>query len=175
MKKKKKSKKIFKVILIFIILVMAFGCTFCYINVNPISKESSEVLFNIQSDSSIREIALKLKDEDLIRDENFFLLYVKINKISNIKAGTFKLNRNMSLKQMTSIIQDSKNIITDEITVTFKEGLNMRGIAKVIDEKTVNSYNDVMDLLKDKEYIKSLIDEYWFLDETILKYCKEAK
>ena len=44
----------------------------------------------------------------------------------------------------------------------------MRNIAKVIDEKTSNTKDDVFNLLNDKEYVNSLISEYWFLDESIL-------
>ena len=44
----------------------------------------------------------------------------------------------------------------------------MRYIARIIDENTNNTKEDVFNLLKDKDYINSLIKEYWFLDESIL-------
>ena len=37
----------------------------------------------------------------------------------------------------------------DEITITFKEGLNIRQIAKVIAKETDNSYEDVLNLAND--------------------------
>ena len=43
----------------------------------------------------------------------------------------------------------------------------MRKIAKTIAENTVNTEEDVFNLLEDEEYINSLIEKYWFLTEDI--------
>ena len=43
----------------------------------------------------------------------------------------------------------------------------MRWIAEKIAENTNNTKQDVFDLLEDDEYIKSLIDEYWFLEDEV--------
>lgn len=166
--KKNKKKKILLIFPLIVVLIFAGICVFCYINTTPVSKESSEVTFEIKEGSTIKDVTTKLKDEDLIRNELFFLVYVKVNKVENIKAGNYLLNKNMDLKEITKIMQEGSNIKNEEITITFTEGKTMRIIAQIIDKKTTNSYDDVFNLLKDKEYIKSLIDEYWFLDETIL-------
>lgn len=171
MKKKRKSKKkriISKTIMLIIIIIMLGLCIFCYINTMPISNKSSEVTFKIEEGSSIRDISSVLKDNDLIRNEYFFLAYTKINNITDIKAGDYVINKNKSLKQIVNIIQKGSNINNKEVTITFKEGKNIRNIAKVIDEKTSNTKEDVFNLLNDKKYINSLISEYWFLDESIL-------
>ena len=55
----------------------------------------------------------------------------------------------------------------DAITIQFKEGLNVRKIARRIDEETNNSYDDVINLMSDSEYIDSLINKYWFLTDAI--------
>ena len=70
--------------------------------------------------------------------------------------------------QIFSILNKGSNIKEETLKITFNEGKNMRGIAKIIDENTVNNYEDVFNLLEDKEYIKSLINEYWFLEDVIL-------
>ena len=56
----------------------------------------------------------------------------------------------------------------EEINITFLEGKNIRWIAKKIASETNNSEEDVYKVLEDKEYTKSLIDTYWFLDDVIL-------
>ena len=167
-KNKKKSRIIFKIIMFLIIIVMILACGFCYLNIMPISSKSSEVTFKIEEGSSIRDIANVLKDNDLIRSEYFFLAYAKINDIKDVKAGDYKINKNKSLKEIVTIIQKGSNVKNKEVTITFKEGKNMRYIARIIDEKTSNTKEDVFKLLEDKEYINSLIKEYWFLDESIL-------
>ena len=167
-KNKKKPRIIFKIIMFIIIISMIGLCGFCYLNTLPMSSKSSEVTFKIDEGSSIRDISSTLKDNDLIRSEYFFLAYAKINNITDIKAGDYIINKNKSLKQITDILQKGSNVKNKEVTITFKEGKNMRYIARIIDEKTSNTKDDVFNLLKDKDYINSLIKEYWFLDETIL-------
>ena len=44
----------------------------------------------------------------------------------------------------------------------------MRWIAKTIAEKTNNTEEDIYNLLKDKTYLNELINEYWFIDNSIL-------
>ncbi len=165
--KKIKNRFIFIIPIIIIIIFISMGI-FCFINTTPVSKNSSDVTLNIEEGSTVRTIATKLKDEDLIRNEYFFLVYVKINKIQNMKAGDYVLNKNMDLKEITNILQKGSNIKNKETTITFTEGKTMRIVANIIDQKTTNSYEDVFNLLSDKEYIRSLIDEYWFLEDVIL-------
>ena len=45
---------------------------------------------------------------------------------------------------------------------------NVRKIATVISEKTNNTYDDVLNTLKDVAYINELINTYWFLTDDIL-------
>ena len=167
-RKSKKSRKIFKTIMFIIIVTMISLCIFCFINTLPISSKSSNVKLKIEEGSSIRDISRTLKDNDLIRSEYFFLAYSKVNNIKDIKAGDYIINKNKPLKEIIKILQKGSNVKNKEVTITFKEGKNMRNIAKVIDENTSNTKDDVFNLLNDKDYINSLISEYWFLDESIL-------
>lgn len=165
--KKKKFRKIY-IIPIIITLIVICSCLFCYINTTAVSKKSEKVTFEIKLGSTIKDIAKTLDDEDLIRNYYFFLVYAKVNKISDIKAGNYIIDKNMNLKEITKILKDGSNVQNKEITITFKEGKTMRAIAKTIDENTTNSSDDVFKLLEDTEYIKSLINKYWFLNEVIL-------
>lgn len=166
-KKKSKFKKIFILPIVVIILVIV-SCIYCYICTTPVSKNSDKVTFEIKEGSTIKEITETLVDEELIRNYYFFLAYVKINKISGIKAGNYSLDKNMNLKEITDILVKGSNVKNKEITITFKEGKTMRSIAKTIDENTTNSYEEVFDVLSNKDYINSLINKYWFLDDVIL-------
>ena len=148
-KNKKKSKTILKTIMFIIIILMIGLCGFCYLNTMPISSKSSEVTLKIEEGSSIRDISTVLKDNDLIRSEYFFLLYTKINKITDIKAGDYIINKNKSLKEILTTLQKGSNVKNKEVTITFKEGKNMRNIAKVIDEKTSNTKDDVFEAIND--------------------------
>lgn len=168
LEKKNKKKKLIYVIPVIISIIMIIGIVFCYINTTPISSKSNKVVLKIKEGSTIRNVADTLKEKNLIRNKTFLLVYIKINNINGIKAGNYSLDKNMSLKEILEVLKDGSNIKDQTINITFNEGKNMRGIAKIIEDKTANSYDDVFNVLEDKEYIKSLIDKYWFLDETIL-------
>jgi UPF0755 protein len=73
----------------------------------------------------------------------------------------------MSLKEIIDVLEEGNSYNPNEIRITFKEGLNVRKIAKIVDEETNNSYDDFMELMNDSEYIDSLIKEYWFLTDSI--------
>lgn len=111
-------------------------------------------------------MATILKEENLIRNVSVFKLYLKLHNINKINYGTYKLSEAMGVKKIIDIIVKGVTVNAD-IKITFKEGLNMRGIAKVIADNTNNKEEDVFNLLEDEEYIDSLIEEYWFLDEVI--------
>ena len=73
----------------------------------------------------------------------------------------------MDLKTIVEVLKKGNNYNPDEISITFKEGINMRKIAKTIADNTNNTEQDVYDKLKDSKYIDSLIEKYWFLDSSI--------
>lgn len=162
----KKSKKILFVLLTFILLlaIVFFGLLIYFFS--PVSKKYDEHNIIIPSGSTITDISNTLKKEKLIKNEMVFKIYLKLKKVDNIYAAAYYISPNMNLKEIVEELQSGGHN-ESEITVTFNEGLNMRQIAKIIDENTNNSYDDVMNLLKDKNYLDSLIKKYWFLTDDI--------
>ena len=162
-------KKIIRVIIpLIIIFVMGFGIYFVYDNLQPITKESNIVNVKIDQGVSTSDIIRTLKKKDLIKNENFIKLYVKLKKINGLKAGIYKLDKSSTPKEIFKILKKGSNTNDEDITITFPEGKNMRQIARIIEKNTTNTYDDVFNLLNDKDYINELITKYSFLDETIL-------
>lgn len=117
---------------------------------------------------SITSIATSLKEKNFIRNELAFKLYVKLTGKDNLKAGTYSLSKDMGLIEIINILEDGNTFNDKEIQILFKEGLNMRKLTKIIVDNTNNTEDMVYDLLKDREYLNSLIDEYWFINDDIL-------
>ena len=161
---KRKRKLLLIPIILFVII--ASVCIYAYVNTTPISSKSSKVTLEIKEGSSTKEIIKMLKEEGLIRSELFTLIYAKLNDTST-KAGFYELDKNQSLKEIFNTLKKGSNV-KKEVSITFTEGKNMRYMAKVIEENTVNTKEEVFKLLEDKDYIKSLIEKYWFLDNVIL-------
>jgi len=149
-------------------LIILGCCIFYNINLKAVSNKSIEVDFMVDSGSTYYGVISKLKDEGLIRNELVFKLYIKFNKVNDIEAGTYKLNKNMSVSEIVEVFSKGNTYNPDAIVITFKEGKHMRSIANTISQYTNNTEDDVYNLLKDTEYLKSLINEYWFINEEIL-------
>lgn len=161
-------KKILVVILSIIALTILGCCIFYNLNLKAVSSSSNEVEFMVDSGSTYYDVISKLKKEDLIRNELCFKLYIKFNKVNDIQAGTYKLNKNMDVSEIVNIFSKGNTYNPDAIVITFKEGKHMRDIASTISKNTNNTESDVYNLLTNKEYLNKLIDKYWFIDKNIL-------
>lgn len=168
-KQGRKLKKKFKIILVLVaILLIGIATllgTYCYFK-SPVSNDKKEVNIVIENGSTISDIAALLKKEGLIKDENFFKLYVKLKKVSNVYAAKYYFSPSMNLDEIINTLNEG-GYNENEISITFKEGINMRGIAKLIKENTSNSEDDVYKKLKDEKYLNSVIEKYWFLTDDI--------
>lgn len=168
-KQGRKLKKKFKIILVLVaILLIGIATllgTYCYFK-SPVSNDKKEVSIVIENGSTISDIAALLKKEGLIKNENFFKLYVKLKKVSNVYAAKYYFTPSMNLDEIINTLNEG-GYNENEISITFKEGINMRGIAKLIKENTSNSEDDVYKKLKDEKYLNSAIEKYWFLTDDI--------
>lgn len=166
-----KLKLGFKILIIVVatIIVLFLGSLILYeSNISAVSSESVPVEFKIEKGTTPNGVIPKLKEADLIKSEFFSKIYVKLNGISSIHEGVYELNKNMDLKEIFDTISDINNKKANTSTITFHEGKNMRSFAKLIAENTKVTEEDFLNTLKDKDYLRTLINEYWFLTEDIL-------
>lgn len=170
----KTTKRKFKwwiipVILVGIILI-AIGSLIAwyYLNIRPVNKEQFEAkTLKIEIGTTNEEIASILEENNVIRNKLAFRIYIKLNEITGFQAGTYIIDKPYELNDIVSLLKTGKIYSNETINITFVEGKNMRYIAKVIAQNTENTEEDVYTLLKDKEYIDSLIENYWFITEEI--------
>lgn len=154
-------------LLVCIIIVIIGGLIFYKSQIGPVSNSSEKITFEVKEGDTYYSIGSSLKDKGLIKSEQVYKIYLKLNKPStNLKIGIYYLSPNMGINDIINTL--SGKGISSDITITFKEGKNMRYIANVIATNTNNSEDDVYTLLKDQNYLKELINEYWFIDESIL-------
>ena len=133
----------------------------------PVSKQIEEKEVQIPLGSGSNQIAKILKENNLIKSELVFKIYVKINKITNFQAGTYYLKESMDLKEITEMLQTGIMHDPNQITITYLEGKPMWYLASTIADKTNNTEEDVYAVLANEEYIDSLIQKYWFLTDEI--------
>ena len=159
--------KIIMGIIVFILLVV-IGCIVWYSSsISSVSKKEDEVKVTIEIGSSTSDIANVLKENDLIKNETAFKLYVKLNKVTDFQAGIYYLKQSMNLKEITEILKTGIMHDPNQIALTYLEGKHVRWLAEKIEETTNNFKEDVINVLQNEEYIDTLIEKYWFLTDEI--------
>lgn len=164
----KKYCFIAKLLIIIMAIVIITFCVSYKVGIGAVSESTDDVIVEIEENSTYLTIAPLLKENNLIRSVNFYKMYIKIFNPENLYAGTYVLNENMGVKKIVDVLSHTTNYNPDEVIITFREGLNMRAITKLIVDNTNNTEEDVYSLLKDKEYLNKLIDMYWFIEEDLL-------
>lgn len=152
-------------IIIFLVVIVSV-CTYYNINISKVSDDPTLKEITIEA-GSIESIALTLKENNLIKNVTIFKVYTKLTNKTNLKAGIYELSEDMGVEKIVEILEEGNTYNPDEISITFKEGINIRKIATLISENTNNTYDDVISLVANEEYINSLIEEYWFLTDDI--------
>lgn len=158
-----------KIATIFLILGLLLLGTFGFYQyeISPTDKKSTatyEVV--VKQGMSTSEIANLLKEKNLIKNSFFFKVYMKLNRKQTIKAATYDLKKSMDLDTIVSLLEVGK--ANDDISITFKEGKTIKDYAKVLSTNTNISEEEFLAKMKDKTYLTSLINSYWFLTDTIL-------
>lgn len=157
---------IFLFLLGIFLLVMA---EICIIFAEPVDKkDGTNIDIVIPNGSSAKRIAKILKENDLIKNELYFTLYVKYNSKKSLKAATYKLSKSMNLDEIVKSLEEGSTYDPEALVITFKEGERITSYAEAIAKKTDYTKEEVLKLMQDRIYISSLINDYWFLTDTIL-------
>ncbi len=167
--KEKKSHLGIKIVIALIVLaiIAAIAVVLWYnMSLSGTGTENETVELEIEMGSGTDTIAKVLKEKDVIKSPLAFKIYVKLNNISDLKAGNYTITKNMTVPEIAEYLKTGK-VFKNSYNITFVEGKNFRNIAKLIAENTNNTEQDVYDLIKDEEYLDSLINEYWFITKEI--------
>ena len=162
----KKFKSIALSLIVILSVVVVAVCTYYNINMAKVSNDSTLKEITIEA-GSIDSIANNLKKNNLIKNVTIFMIYTRLTNKTNLKAGTYNFSEDMGVKKIVDILKKGSKINPNEISITFKEGINIRKVATLISENTNNSYDDVISKLRDTTYIDGLINKYWFLTDDI--------
>lgn len=166
------KKKILTILIVLLVLV-AGGAIFAvnYYNngIAAVSTESKEVVVTVESGQGAYSILNVLDSHGLVKDTTCGKIYLKLNKIDHLQANTYLLNENMSLAEMFDIMANPTDEYILKLKVTILEGSTIPDIAESIATAMEIDSSEVLNLLNDKSYLQTLIDEYWFLTEDILQ------
>ena len=170
-KTKKGNGLVTKILLVcfsFIILMLISFVIASSIFLSPVDKSSEDtVKFVVETGSSKNLIADNLEKAGLIRNALFFKFYIKFNINKELYAGTYNLSKSMSVDEIIKTLNSNKSIENEGVTITFIEGKRVTDYAKKISEIFGYSEKEVLDTINNADFIKKMIDSYWFVTEDI--------
>jgi UPF0755 protein len=150
------------VAILVIIAVLGFGTSraldwWSYNVYTPVSAKSDPVVFRVDPGEVSSDIGNDLLIQHLIRDKNVFELYARVTGASaRFQAGTFLLNRNMTLAQITSALEHG---LPDQVTVTIPEGFPIKFQAEYVAKSGISTAAEYVSAAADP----SLASGYDFL------------
>lgn len=151
------------------IILIITGSIILYISSkDPVAEDGKGEIIRVEipEGKGSSAIAQLLQEKNVIQSAAAMKIYIKLNSDIVLKSGKYDLNNSENLEQIISHIANGE-VAKEEVKITFIEGKNIRQFAKVIADKTVNTEEDVFELLEDEEYINSLIEKYWFITEDV--------
>lgn len=155
-------------VVIAIILVLIISFSMLKMNTSPISSKSEEVIFEVVEGDTLESIVSRLEDEKIIKSATFAKLSAKLNGTDGFIVGQFKLDKSWNSDKIIAYLTVQKNVVLDEVMITFREGIWAKEIAGLIEEKIGLEADTLLTLWNDETYLRTLIDKYEFLDESIL-------
>ena len=157
------------IVLIIILALIAFGLYMGYNSMISAPSNDDLILeFNVEKGSTYNSIAESLEKEGFIKNALCYKIYLKLNPVSdNLEYGKYYLPTNVDVKGIIDVLKKGSDTLADTLTVTFIEGKNMRYIISVINKNFGYSAKDILNQLKDKDYLDKLIDKYWFITKDI--------
>lgn len=167
------NKKGFSFIIVILIIgIIAIGSGLVYYNlsIGPVDKnDNNEITVNIPVGSTAYDIVEILNNNGLVNDKLVAKLFLKLNSFYSLKANTYIFNKSMGLEEMFNIINGENSSYVSNEKLTIIEGSTLNDTADNVAKLLGISKEEVLDKWKDKDYLKTLIEKYWFLTDEILQ------
>ena len=117
-----------------------------------VSTDKSTKVFVISKGAGVSDVAKKLKEENLIKSELAFKIFVQQNNLaSKLQAGSYKLSPSMSAQEILTILRFG----SEDIRVTLIEGWRIEEMAQKLNTELK---------IDNKEFLKYAKEGFMFPD-----------
>lgn len=121
------------------------------------SKDSTEILFDVAPGQSLNVVVENLLYNGLIRNAKVFSMYARFKKMdSKLKVGEYSLNHTMNADQILATLASGKSVTRN---FTIAEGISIFDIADIFEKAGYGTKAEFFNLVRDKAFIKSLLNE----------------
>ena len=143
----KNNKKIVNVTTIIVIMIIIITIWQCFKIVDTPLKINNEEIVEVAEGDSFYGILDKLSEEGKIKNEFLVKLYLKIRGIKpEVLAGTYKLDKSMTLDEIITLLSNDSTI--GKIYITIPEGYTIDDIATELEENNICSSEDFINSVK---------------------------
>lgn len=167
--KRRKPKPLLIGLIIGAFLMFTMAGVWIYLT-GPVNKKNNQELeVEIPTGTSTNEIAEILKEKKLIKSKLLFKIQIKLNHVQSLKASTYIMKQNMNLQEVIETLEKGSTYNPNLVKITFKEGERVTDYCLEIANHTNHTYEEIIEQINNKEYLQTLINEYWFLTDDILQ------
>ena len=152
--------------MLIILAVVSFLGLYRY-NTTAVSDKTDSVSIEIKEGNNYYTISSLLKENNLIKSEFFYKVFLKIHKPMGLITGIYELNESMSVSEIVETLSNKNNLKDASIKITFKEGIKIVDMASIIEQKTGISKDEFISTINNDEYINTLISKYWFITDDV--------
>ncbi|MBI2085833.1 endolytic transglycosylase MltG [Candidatus Daviesbacteria bacterium] len=163
-------KKMKRIIWFFIFLMAIFFLSKNWWNgqLGSVSSDKSTKVFVIEKGTGVSGIAKKLKEDNLIKSELAFKIYIKQNNLTDkLQAGSFKLSPSMSVQELVKTLKTG----SEDIWVTLIEGWRVEEMAEELNSKFKIQNSKFLELAKEGYMFP---DTYLFPKEASVGYITDT-
>lgn len=141
----------------------------------PLNSSDTETrIVEIKEGEGMRQIAKRLEEEGIIKNEFYFILYVlKTGTMSQLKTGRYPLAPSMSVPRIVQKIV-SGDIIPEVVKVTIPEGFRLSQIQDRIKKEFIKAGEKDFEINLSGFKISDFKEKYDFLDDAPANYSLEG-
>lgn len=162
-------KKYYTIAAFFVVVIamtIIISCVSYKIGIAPVSKNTDDVYVEIPASSTYLSIASILKENNLIKSESFYKVYVKIFRPNNLQAGTYILRENMGVEGIINVLEGN-DAYFDTINFTVIEGKHITDAALAIASVTNYESDEILAYWQSEEFLDQVIAKYWFITDAV--------
>lgn len=124
-------------------------------------EDGETIIVEVPENANFEQIIALLTENDLIKEEDFFRLYATVtNSTDGFEEGIKTMRSNMDYEEILNTLQ-SGPMLSETVTVQFKEGMSVRQVAEALEDKKVCKAEKFMELCNSDMFD----EEYTFLAE----------
>ena len=168
---KKRRRGAPKGLLIFILVlaILVAGGGAYTMGLRPVDPGNEDpVIVEIPEGSGASYIVEILDEAGLVKNKFCAKVNAKIGGYKNLQANTYVFNKGLAFNTMMKIIDTGDFDYISKESVEVKDGARLTQVAEAVSEQLPFSAEEIMNKWDDEEYVKTLIDKYWFLTDDVL-------